>query len=124
MKKWSKLILICLSGLLFVACGRQGQNISQAKKEAYVHLTVKEDTNEVDEKVAFQEGDTVMDVLKANYKVKEKDGFIRAIDGYQQKPNEKVYWFYKVNGKMATKAANVLKVKKGDNIYFYLDKVK
>ncbi|EFR44769.1 hypothetical protein [Streptococcus pseudoporcinus] len=74
MKKWSKLILICLSGLLFVACGRQGQNISQAKKEAYVHLTVKEDTNEVDEKVAFQEGDTVMDVLKANYKVKEKDG--------------------------------------------------
>ncbi|VTS34552.1 putative lipoprotein [Streptococcus porcinus] len=124
MRKWFKLILICLSSFLFVACTQQGQNMSKPKEEAYVHLIVKEDTNKVDEKVTFKKGDTVMDVLKDNYKIKEKNGFITSIDGYKQKPNENIYWFYKVNGKMATKAANVLKVKKGDKIYFYLDKVK
>lgn len=124
MTKYFKWFLICISLVTLSACSEKSADKVSTKEENVVRLIVKEDTNKIDEKVSFKKGDTVMDVLKANYKVKEKDGFITAIDGYAQKPKEKTYWFYKVNGKMATKAANALKVKKGDKIYFYMEKIK
>lgn len=63
--------------------------------------------------------DTVLDVLKANYKVKEKDGFITSIDGISQDETKGLYWMFKVNNKLAPKAANQIKVKKNDKIEFY-----
>lgn len=71
------------------------------------------------EKVVYHKGDTVLDVLKANYKVKEKDGFITSIDGISQDETKGLYWMFKVNNKLAPKAANQIKVKKNDKIEFY-----
>lgn len=126
MKKIAKLFVLFLSFFL-VACSYvkdQTANGNQAKNDNYLRLIVKEDTNTIDEKVPFKKGDTVMDVLKANYKVEEEKGFIKSIDNYQQDEKKQIYWFFKINDKMAPKAADTLPVKKGDKIYFYLEKMK
>lgn len=60
-----------------------------------------------------------MDVLKANYKVKEKGGFITAIDGLSQDEKAGRYWMFDVNNKLAPKSADKIKVKDGDKIEFY-----
>ncbi|ERL21791.1 PF14478 domain protein, partial [Streptococcus pyogenes GA06023] len=64
-------------------------------------------------------GDTVLEILKDNYEVKEKDGFITAIDGIEQDTKANKYWLFKVNGKMADKGADQITVKDGDSIEFY-----
>ena len=107
-RKYKSLFLILFS-LFLVACSQQSDSPKQVKKEYYLTLIVKEDTDTISEKVTFKKGDTIMDVLKANYKVKEKSGFITAIDGFEQDPKTKTYWFFKVNKKLATKAADKIK---------------
>lgn len=126
MKKYFKLLPLALFSFCLIACAAHQDNTKKqaSSNESYVQLIVEEDSNTVDEKVSFKKGDTVMDVLKANYKVKEKDGFITEIDGYKQDVKAKKYWFYKINDKMADKSANQLKVKKNDKIEFYLEKMK
>ncbi|EHI70299.1 DUF4430 domain-containing protein [Streptococcus ictaluri] len=127
MKKGFKTLLLTVLSLSLVACS-QGNNASQESKKTVanqqVRLIVKEDQDTIDEKVAFDKGETVLEVLKENYKVQEKDGFITAIDGIEQDTKAQKYWFFKVNGKMADKGANQLKVKDGDKIEFYQEVVK
>ncbi|AGM99113.1 DUF4430 domain-containing protein [Streptococcus iniae] len=126
MKRFFKLLTLSSFSFLLMACAadQTKTDSKESKAEHQVQLIVKEDTNTIDEKVSFKEGETVMDVLKANYKVKEKDGFITEIDGHKQDPKEQKYWLFKVNDKMAAKAANQLKVKKNDKIEFYIEKMK
>ncbi|MBW1570037.1 DUF4430 domain-containing protein, partial [Streptococcus sp. SPC0] len=106
-----------------VACGQPSTSnkttTSSTLEVGKVELVVKEDTNVLSEKVVYHKGDTVLDVLKANYKVKEKDGFITSIDGISQDETKGLYWMFKVNNKLAPKAANQIKVKKNDKIEFY-----
>ncbi|MGT2742872.1 DUF4430 domain-containing protein [Streptococcus plurextorum] len=123
MRKWFKWFTLLLLSLMLVACGNSGANQqTSTQSQGKVHLIVTIDTNTIDEQVAFDEGDTVMDVLKANYAVEETDGFITAIDGQEQNPAEKLYWMFDVNGEMAPKAANQIKVQDGDKIEFYQEK--
>lgn len=61
--------------MLLVACSqgtKQTQTPSVPKADHHVRLVVKEDTNTIDEKVSFGKGDTVLEILKDNYEVKEK----------------------------------------------------
>ncbi|MFC3928194.1 DUF4430 domain-containing protein [Streptococcus caprae] len=115
MKKYLTSLIVFLSALFLVACG----NSTASKDEGQVNLVVTLDTNKVDETVDFDEGDTVMDVLKDNYDVTEKDGFITAIDGVSQDESKGLYWMFDVNGEMAPKAADQIEVKDGDVIEFY-----
>lgn len=126
MKIFFKLLTLSTFSLFLLACSADQTKTEhkETKSQNQVQLVVKEDTNTIDEKVSFNKGDTVMDVLKANYTVKEKDGFITEIDGHKQNPKEQKYWLFKVNGKMAAKAANQLKVKQNDKIEFYIEKMK
>lgn len=122
MNKGFKTGFLALVAMLLVACSqgtKQTQTPSVPKSDHHVRLVVKEDTNTVDEKVSFEEGDTVLEVLKDNYEVKEKDGFITAIDGIEQDTKANKYWLFKVNGKMADKGADQITVKDGDIIEFY-----
>ncbi|MBF7094000.1 DUF4430 domain-containing protein [Streptococcus sp. HF-1907] len=122
MKKVFNLLLVGLMSLVLVACGNSGATKTSASSSAEslkIQLVVKEDTNTIDEKVTADKGDTVMDVLKDNYKVVEKDGFITSIDGISQDEKAGKYWMFKVNGKMAPKAADKIKVKNGDKVEFY-----
>ncbi|EIQ81458.1 UNVERIFIED_CONTAM: DUF4430 domain-containing protein [Streptococcus canis] len=124
MNKGFKTGFLALVALLLVACSQGGDQapLSKVQKADHqVRLIVKEDTNTIDEKVSFDKGDTVLEVLKDNYEVKEKAGFITAIDGIEQDTKANKYWLFKVNGKMAEKGANQITVKDGDKIEFYQD---
>ena len=65
------------------------------------------------------EESNLMKVLKANYKIEEKNGMITSIDGHSQDEAKGLYWMYKINGEMAPKGAAETTVKKGDKIEFY-----
>ncbi|HFD8349696.1 TPA: DUF4430 domain-containing protein [Streptococcus pyogenes] len=123
MNKRFKTGFLALVAMLLVACSQGTKQIqttpSVPKADHHVRLVVKEDTNTVDEKVSSGKGDTVLEVLKDNYEVKEKDGFITAIDGIEQDTKANKYWLFKVNGKMADKGADQITVKDGDSIEFY-----
>ncbi len=119
MKKIFSFLTLFLSFLLLTACAQSESTDSRSSKELKVQLIVTVGTNTTDEVVTFEKGDTVMDVLKANYKVKETNGFITSIDGKQQDEKAGLYWMFKVNGKLASKAANQIKAKDGDKIEFY-----
>lgn len=123
MNKRFKTGFLALVAMLLVACSQGTKQIqttpSVTKADHHVRLVVKEDTNTIDEKVSFGKGDTVLEILKDNYEVKEKDGFITAIDGIEQDTKANKYWLFKVNGKMADKGADQITVKDGDSIEFY-----
>lgn len=123
MNKRFKTGFLALVAMLLVACSQGTKQIqttpSVPKADHHVRLVVTEDTNTIDEKVSFGKGDTVLEILKDNYEVKEKDGFITAIDGIEQDTKANKYWLFKVNGKMADKGADQITVKDGDSIEFY-----
>lgn len=123
MNKRFKTGFLALVAMLLVACSQGTKQIqttpSVPKADHHVRLVFKEDTNTIDEKVSFGKGDTVLEILKDNYEVKEKDGFITAIDGIEQDTKANKYWLFKVNGKMADKGADQITVKDGDSIEFY-----
>ena len=89
-----------------------------AKSSASIKLT-DSDKEITSKKVTYQSGDSLLEILKANFEVKEKDGFITSIDGHAQDEAKGLYWMFKVNGEMAPKAANQITVKDGDKLEFY-----
>lgn len=120
MKKIYSLVLLFFSTILLVACqSHQSTTSSSSSEEHLVQLVVKTDKNTTDEKVSFTQGDTVMDLLKANYDVEETDGFITAIDGVKQDKKSGKYWMFDVNDELAPKSADQIKVQDGDKIEFY-----
>ncbi|MCI1985830.1 MAG: DUF4430 domain-containing protein [Lactobacillus sp.] len=71
-------------------------------------------------KVTIAKKETILAAMKKHYQVKVTKGFITAINGHAQDPATNTYWMYKVNGKMATKGANQLTLKKGDQVTWTL----
>ncbi|KHD46033.1 DUF4430 domain-containing protein [Streptococcus hongkongensis] len=124
MKRTVKTLLLFTFSLFLVACSQQSNSKKESSDSHYLTLIVKEDTDTISEKVSFKKGDTIMDVLKANYKVKEQSGFITSIDGFEQDTKNKTYWFFKINKKMAPKAADKIKAHEGDRVEFYQEKIK
>ena len=119
MKKILSFLTLFLSFLLLTACAQSESTGSRSSKELKVQLIVTVGTNTTDEVVTFEKGDTVMDVLKANYKVKETNGFITSIDGKQQDEKAGLYWMFKVNVNLVYKDEKQNKAKDGDKIEFY-----
>lgn len=123
MKHIFKFILLTIVSLFLVACanGKATQETS-TESQLTARLVVTIDTNKIDEKVTFSKGDTIMDLLKANYEVTEKDGFITAIDGQEQDEKEGIYWMFDLNGELAPKAADQIELNDGDTVEFYQKK--
>lgn len=119
MKKLVKLVFAFLLVMSMGGCASGGATKSSSSQESLVELVVKTDNDQTDEKVTFKDGESVMDVLKANYKVEEKNGLITSIDGVKQDEKAGKYWMFKVNGEVAPKGAKDIKVKDGDKIDFY-----
>lgn len=109
MKRFFKLLTLSSFSFLLMACAadQTKTDSKESKAEHQVQLIVKEDTNTIDEKVSFKEGETVMDVLKANYKVKEKDGFITEIDSINRTPKNKNIGFSKLMTKWRQKYQSI-----------------
>ncbi|MGP1908268.1 DUF4430 domain-containing protein [Metabacillus sp. JX24] len=89
--------------------------------KASVTLTKNEMAEKVESKeVVFEEGQSLMDAMKANFEIEESGGFINGIEGIQASEADKTYWHLVVNGEDAMTGANDIKLKDGDKIEFDL----
>jgi hypothetical protein len=70
--------------------------------------------------VTFRENESLMEVMKENFAIKEKDGFITSIDGISQDQKANLFWVYTVNDEMTDKGAQELFLKSNDIITFDL----
>ena len=116
MKKISILLTLFLTFLLG-ACANTSSQTSGSN--ITLQITNKDQVNR--QKVTANQGDNVMNILKAHHDIEEDNGLITKIDGISQDTSTNTYWMYKVNGKLAEKGANDLKVSDGDEIEFYLE---
>ena len=132
------LVVIVLLGGLFVTSGCQGntrtssentqnaqsvesteRSVDQKQLTATIFITNKgEDVTS--KEVAFQENESLLKVMKENFTIEEKDGFITSIDGMSQDQKNNVFWVYTVNNEMSDKGAQNLLLKKDDTITFNL----
>ena len=94
-------------------------------KEGTPFLSQREDFSPetVLEYYTFKEGDNLLDVMKAQLKIVEKDGFISSINGVEQVPSEQKYWLFDVNGQMSPVGAKEVILKAGDVIDWKLNKL-
>lgn len=86
---------------------------------ASITISLDQETEIIEEKdVSFEEGALLLDVLKENFEIEEKDGFVTSIEGISAKEGETKFWAFFVNGEMATVGAGEYEVKSGDSISF------
>ncbi|MBM9834038.1 DUF4430 domain-containing protein, partial [Enterococcus faecalis] len=64
--------------------------------------------------VTFRENESLLEVMKENFAIKEKDGFITSIDGISQDQKANLFWVYTVNDEMTDKGAQALILKNND----------
>lgn len=102
-------------------------HVSTEAKEKTVPVSVQiivdnEEVTGLSKELEVEEGTSVLDVLKENYDVKEKDGFVNAIEGYEQNEKENLWWMYSVNGEEADVGAADFDVSEKDAITWTLIK--
>ena len=131
MKKF--ILGLVLSSFLMVGAGCStnnetttiSTNSSQEQTAMKVTLTLVEDEKEITSKeVEVSEKESVLDILKANFEVKEDSGFVTSIDGKEQDPKANKYWMYYINDKEADKGAADMTVSDSDKIEWRLNEFK
>lgn len=129
MKKFLKYFLLLLVPVMFLTgCSTQTETKSESTKTSEVaakkvEITIKDDLNKkqlAKKEVTFKKGDTLMKVLKANFKITESKGLITAIESVEQDSKKQAYWTFTVNGKMGEKGAADTKLKANDKVVFSL----
>ncbi|MFP7169433.1 DUF4430 domain-containing protein [Terribacillus sp. 7520-G] len=125
-KTWHMLSALLLAAGILAGCGtaeesKQQDQQAEQQTEQQVTVTLTEDGKEISSKeVSFEEGDSLMDVMKENFDVEEDAGMITSIDGHSQDEDENKYWLYTVNGEMAQVGAADLELSDGDDVAFNL----
>ncbi|AQS54367.1 hypothetical protein BW727_102053 [Jeotgalibaca dankookensis] len=127
MKKW--LFLMSASATL-VACGTEAtetaESINQANDliEVTINVAVDGETIEDGSITSNVEEDAVLfDVMEASFDVEDEDGFITAINGYEQDEDANKYWLFDLNGEMAPVGAQDLELSDGDVVDFNLEEL-
>lgn len=130
-----KIIGILTTTLLLTACGQAPANTNPtttsvetttAVQTTRVTLNITKDGQAIEGSpftLTFKEGDNLLDVMKAQLKIVEKDGFISSINGVEQVPSEQKYWLFDVNGQMSPVGAKEVLLKAGDVIDWKLNKL-
>ena len=130
-----KIIGILTATLLLTACGQAPANTNSTTTS--VETTTAAQTTSVTHNITkdrpaiagspftltFKEGDNLLDVMKSQLKIVEKDGFISSINGVEQVPSEQKYWLFDVNGQMSPVGAKEVLLKAGDVIDWKLNKL-
>ena len=130
-----KIIGILTASLLLTACGQAPANTNStttsvetttAVQTTSVTLNITKDGQSIEGSpftLTFKEGDNLLDVVKAQLKIVEKDGFISSINGVEQVPSEQKYWLFDVNGQMSPVGTKEVLLKAGDVIDWKLNKL-
>lgn len=127
MKKW--LFLMSASATL-VACGTEAtetaESINQANDLIEVTINVAVDGETIEDGSItsnVEEDAALFDVMEASFDVEDEDGFITAINGYEQDEDANKYWLFDLNGEMAPVGAQDLELSDGDVVDFNLEEL-
>lgn len=130
-----KIIGILAAALFLTACGQAPTTTTTTQEtttattvvqSTTVTLNITKDGQAIEGSpftLTFKEGDNLLDVMKAQLKIVEKDGFISSINGVEQVPAENKYWLFDVNGTMSPVGAKEVILKAGDVIDWKLNKL-
>ena len=129
-----KIIGIFAAALFLTACGQaptttttqETTTATTVAQSTTVTLNITKDGEAIEGSpftLTFKEGDNLLDVMKAQLKIVEKDGFISSINGVEQVPAENKYWLFDVNGAMGPVGAKEVILKAGDVIDWKLNKL-
>ena len=91
------------------------------QSEVLKYLTQEEVENKT---VTFVAGESLYQVMQANFDLVDQDGFITSINGQAQDEAAQKYWMYDVNGEMALVGAKDLILEPGDHVEFKLEEMK
>lgn len=125
-KRLLSIALLLTVVLTFVGC-KSNSNTDSTSSEYKLQATIEliEDGESFKkETLSFNEGEKLLDVIKRNLEVEEKDGFITSIDGHTQDEDSNKYWLYTVNGEMAEVGANQFELHEKDEVVFTLEELK
>lgn len=121
-----KYLLVLMSLVLLGGCQaqkEQGAEVSQVTSliasQFQVTLIVDGETVS-EEKLDFEPGDNLLDRMKEHYSIKEKNGFVEAINQYEQDSSEMKYWLFEVNGQASQVGASQVELKEGDEVVWTL----
>ena len=129
-----KIIGIFAAALFLTACGQaptitttqETTTATTVAQSTTVTLNITKDGEAIEGSpftLTFKEGDNLLDVMKSQLKIVEKDGFISSINGVEQVPAENKYWLFDVNGTMSPVGAKEVILKAGDVIDWKLNKL-
>lgn len=120
------LFLVAISSL-FVVSGCQAPSETQQSSSQTqtitekVTITLEKEGKEITKKTVDYDSDqTLLQLLKQQFTVEEDNGFITAIDHYTQDKDKNLYWTFTINGKMAEKGANEIRLADKDQVVFNL----
>lgn len=133
--KLLKMGLIALTTLSLAACGdiatqeaassEKSSAVESQQKETFaVVVSLEQDGKEVEgatKEVKVEEETTVLELLKEQYEVVEKDGFIVSVEGMEQDEEAGKYWMYEVNEEEPTVGAAEYIVNDGDQVKWFLN---
>ncbi|EUJ27425.1 hypothetical protein MFLO_13218 [Listeria floridensis FSL S10-1187] len=128
MKKRTFFAIFLLLFVVLSACSAPQKEVSSDKSSdisVMINVTKNNGKEEVKtKKVKAKSGSTLYQMMKANFEIKDDDGFITSIEGVSQNQAKNLYWMYEINGKYATKGAKETKPKNGDKVSFDLHEAK
>ncbi|OTN76570.1 hypothetical protein A5886_001647 [Enterococcus sp. 8G7_MSG3316] len=75
-----------------------------------------------DKTVTFEEGTTLMTIMKDNFELVEDQGMITSIDGLAQDEGSGYYWTYTINDEMINTGANDTFLGENDQVVFTYEK--
>lgn len=128
MKKFVLLLSIFLGLFMISGCQssqtKEQQSSTQAtsqqvKSSAVIKLIADEKTI-TSKTIDYQNGESLLAVLKQNFAIKEKNGFITSIDDHNQDESNNKYWTFTINGNMSEKGAADTKLENKDKVVFTL----
>lgn len=114
-KLFSSLSTLLLSGMLLVGCGNQtakpvdepaedSENTELVADEKVITIDISvegEDTESLSKELEVAEDSNLLEIMDVNYDIEAtEDGFMTAIEGYEQDESEGLYWLFDVNGEM------------------------
>lgn len=129
MKKIIYSLVVVLVGLgILGGCNNKekttSSQLSASVQQQEATILLQEDGKEfANQKVTFETGENLLEVLQKTFKVEEENGFITEIEGYKQDQTQQKYWLFTIDGETATKGAAEIELKPGQKIVFNLAKI-
>ncbi|WP_163526264.1 DUF4430 domain-containing protein [Halobacillus ihumii] len=113
--------LFVLAGCQTEGGGEEASTSQEEKQEVTLNIELSKNKGEkvlANEEVTVEEGTVLMEVMKNNFEVAEKDGFITGLEGITASEGEQKAWMFTINGETSMVGANKYEVKQGDEIVF------